>query len=256
LSFRSVEEGTGNSIDIYKYDSYYRHLVLWDENDLEIVGAYRIGECAQIVKDKGVNGLYSSTLFKFEKTLIDQLPEAIELGRSFVQPRYWGKRSLDYLWFGIGAYLRHNPQIKYLFGPLSLSQAYSRQPAELILSFYSQQFEAKKKMASALKPFELSPQVLAIANEDFADDYKASYKRLNKKLKHYGVKVPTLYKQYSEICKPGGCQFIAFNIDANFSYCIDSLILVDLGEIKEKRKQRYFGEISGENKNDEEKKTA
>jgi len=256
LSFRSVEEGTGNSIDIDKYDSYYRHLVLWDENDLEIVGAYRIGECAQIVKDKGVNGLYSSTLFKFEKTLLDQLPEAIELGRSFVQPRYWGKRSLDYLWFGVGAYLRYNPQIKYLFGPLSLSQAYSRQPTELILSFYNKQFEAKENMASALKPFELNPQVLAIANEEFADDYKTSYKRLNKKLKHYGVKVPTLYKQYSEICKPGGCQFIAFNIDAEFNYCIDSLILVDLEKIKEKRKQRYFEGISSENKNIEEKKTA
>ena len=256
LSFRSVEEGTGNSMDIDKYDSYYRHLVLWDENDLEIVGAYRIGECATIVKEKGLDGLYSSTLFKFEETFVDHLPKAIELGRSFVQPRYWGKRSLDYLWFGIGAYLRHNPKIKYLFGPLSLSQAYSRPPTELILSFYNQQFSAKPKMASALKPFELTPQVLAIANEDFADDYKSSYKRLNKKLKHYGVKVPTLYKQYSEVCKPGGCQFIAFNIDAEFNYCIDSLILVDLEQIKEKRKKRYLGEISNENKSIEEKKTA
>ncbi len=29
----------------------------------------------------------------------------IELGRSFIQPRYWGRRGLDYLWSGIGAYL-------------------------------------------------------------------------------------------------------------------------------------------------------
>ncbi|GAA0418661.1 lysophospholipid acyltransferase family protein [Cocleimonas flava] len=256
LSFRSVEEGTGNSIDIDKYDSYYRHLVLWDDNDLEIVGAYRIGECAKIINDKGVAGLYSSTLFRFEEAFTDHLPEAIELGRSFVQPRYWGKRSLDYLWFGIGAYLRHNPNIKYLFGPLSLSQAYSRQPTELILSFYNLQFSAKQRMASAMKPFELTPQVLAIADEDFSGEYKTSFKRLNKKLKHYGVKVPTLYKQYSEICKPGGCQFIAFNIDAEFNYCIDSLILVDLEQMKEKRKKRYLGDISNENKNIEEKKTA
>ncbi|KAG1652869.1 hypothetical protein GQR58_026021 [Nymphon striatum] len=95
-----------------------------------------------------------------------------------------------------------------------------------------------------------------LAHENFSDKYKASYKQLNKKLKEYGVKVPALYKQYTEICKPGGCQFIAFNIDADFNYCIDSLILVDLGKIKEKRKQRYFETISGNNKNVEEKKTA
>jgi len=38
LSFRAVGEGTGRKRDIDKYDSYYMHLILWDEDDLEIVG--------------------------------------------------------------------------------------------------------------------------------------------------------------------------------------------------------------------------
>lgn len=127
LTFRTVEEGTGKVTDIDQYDTYYRHLVLWDDDDLEIVGAYRIGECKSILEDRNEEGLYTSTLFDFKQPLKDCLPDAIELGRSFVQPRYWGKRSLDYLWFGIGAFLRQNPEIKYLFGPVSLSQAYPRQ---------------------------------------------------------------------------------------------------------------------------------
>ncbi len=251
LTFRTVEEGTGKVTDIDHHDTYYRHLVLWDEADLEIVGAYRIGECKKIIQEKGEEGLYTSTLFNFESTLIDDcLPGAIELGRSFVQPRYWGKRSLDYLWFGIGAYLRQHPEIKYLFGPVSLSQSYSNQSKDIILAFYQQQFGSDKSMAKAKKPYKISYENKKLAALEFSGDYKESYRKMNKMLKKMGVKVPTLYKQYSELCDDKGCQFIAFNIDPNFNNCIDSLILVDLDRIKAQKKYRYIGEIT--NTSDEE----
>lgn len=37
-TFRFVGEGTGHCKDIDDFDRYYRHLILWDETDLEIVG--------------------------------------------------------------------------------------------------------------------------------------------------------------------------------------------------------------------------
>lgn len=244
LTFRTVEEGTGSALDIDSYDVYYRHLVLWDEHDLEIIGAYRLGECKKIVQDKGIAGLYTSTLFDLHPSIQNRLPETIELGRSFVQPRYWGKRSLDYLWFGIGAYLRAHPNIKYLFGPVSLSQAYPQSSKEIIIAFYNKQFGSHEQMASAKIPFEISSKAQQLANNEFADDYKNSYRQLNSQLKTLGVKVPTLYKQYTELCETGGCQFIAFNIDPAFNYCIDSLILVDLDKIKPRKKERYIGSLA------------
>ncbi|WP_233144511.1 lysophospholipid acyltransferase family protein [Methyloprofundus sedimenti] len=105
LTFRTVEEGTGENQDIDKYDVYYSHLVLWDEHDLEIVGSYRIGDGNRIMQTMGVEGFYTNTLFALTAEFQSYLPHSIELGRSFVQPRYWGQRSLDYLWYGIGAYL-------------------------------------------------------------------------------------------------------------------------------------------------------
>lgn len=243
LSFRTVEEGTGKVSDIDQYDCYYRHIVLWDEDDLEIVGAYRIAECKKIIENDGSQGLYTQTLFDFKESLNELLPDAIELGRSFVQPRYWGKRSLDYLWFGIGAYLRQHPEIKYLFGPVSLSTAYSPQSQNIIIAFYQQQFGTDEKMAVAKTPYLISDESTLIAEQEFSGDYKHSYRGMNKKLKKLGVKVPTLYKQYSEICEDKGCQFLAFNIDADFNYCIDSLILVDLNKLKANKRARYIGEI-------------
>ncbi len=240
LTFRTVEEGTGENQDIDKYDVYYSHLVLWDENDLEIVGSYRIGDGNGIMQTRGVKGFYTSTLFDLSANFEQFLPYSIELGRSFVQPRYWGQRSLDYLWYGIGAYLRENPNIKYMFGPVSLSNAYPQMAKEVLISFYQQQFASDLQLAKARTPFIVSEAAQKFAQSEFSSDYKTSFKILNSELKKLGVKVPTLYKQYVELCTDKGCHFIDFNIDPDFNNCIDSLVMIELDSITDKKRQRYI----------------
>lgn len=240
LTFRLVEEGTGEAHDLDKYDVYYSHLVLWDENDLEVVGSYRIGEGQKIMETFGVEGFYTHTLFDLNAKFQTYLPNSIELGRSFVQPRYWGQRSLDYLWYGIGAYLREQPDVKYLFGPVSMSNAYPHLAKEVIISFYQQQFSSELELATAKQPFIVSEKAQQFAATEFNDDYKTSFKILNNELKKLGVKVPALYKQYVELCTEKGCHFIDFNIDPDFNDCIDSLVMVELDKIKPKKRQRYI----------------
>jgi putative hemolysin len=244
LTFRSVEEGTGLRLDLDDYDRYYRHLVLWDEENLDIVGAYRIGDGASILAERGVDGFYSHSLFEFQEPMLGYLPNSIELGRSFVQPKYWGLRSLDYLWYGIGAYLRHYPQVRYLFGPVSLSAAYPIEAQQKIVGFYSRQFGSFQSYAKPRSPFELSQQACEQVEADFSQDYATSFKRLTYQLDQLGVKVPTLYKQYSELCDDKGCHFIGFNIDTQFADCIDGLIWVELDKVKPKKKQRYLSELN------------
>lgn len=240
LTFRTVEEGTGSAYDLDKYDASYRHLVLWDEEDLEIVGSYRLGECHKIVEQQGIPGLYTSTLFDLKSEIHPYLDNALELGRSFVQPRYWGKRSLDYLWYGIGTYVNRHPETKYLFGPVSLSDAFPTRAKELIVAFFQAQMGSNQDLATGKRPFVPSPEIKAIAEQDFDEDYTTSYKKLNILLSEEGVKVPTLFKQYAELCEPGGCRFIDFSIDPDFNDCIDSLILVEIDKIKPKKQTRYL----------------
>jgi len=240
LTFRTVEEGTGEDQDIDQYDVYYSHLVLWDENDLEIVGSYRIGDGRTIMGTMGVKGFYTDTLFNLSAEFQQYLPHSIELGRSFVQPRYWGQRSLDYLWYGIGAYLRENPDIKYMFGPVSLSNAYPQVAKDVLISFYKQQFGSDLQLAKARTPFIVSEAAQKFAQSEFSGDYKTSFKILNSELKKLGVKVPTLYKQYVELCTAKGCHFIDFNIDPDFNNCIDSLVMIELECITEKKRRRYI----------------
>ena len=54
------------------------------------------------------------------------------------------------------------------------------------------------------------------------------------------LSVPTLYKQYTEVCESGGVQFAGFNIDANFANCVDGLIIVDLNQLKQSKRERYI----------------
>ncbi len=240
LSFRKVNEGVNKKRDLDQYDQYYKHIVLWDEEDLEIVGAYRIGYGKYINEKYGKDGFYSNTLFKFQDNFDKYLDESIELGRSFVQPKYWGTRALDYLWYGIGAYLKHNPDIKYMFGPVSLSANYPQYAKELLIDFYSTYFKSNQRLVEANIPFEYETTSIAMENPFLFDDYKEDFKTLKNKLRNMDLTVPTLYKQYGDLCEEGGIKFHSFNVDPDFSNCIDSFILVEIAKVKESKKQRYM----------------
>lgn len=251
LSFRQVQEGTGRALDIDRYDRYYRHLILWDEEELEIIGSYRIGEAAKILKKYGESGLYTHSLFEFTPALISKLEHAIELGRSFIQPRYQGKHALDYLWYGIGAYLYQHPEVRYMLGPVSLSTALPEPIQKTIASFYSRLLGSCEVLATPRLPFawEESENVIDALEVSSDEEYKQAYAILKEKLGQAGAKVPILYKQYVELCNHGGCQFLGFNVDPNFSNCVDGLILVHIEAIKEKKYQRYIQSHAAMTKN-------
>ena len=240
-SFRKVGEGSGKHKDLDKYDEYYQHLVLWDDQDLEVVGAYRLGECNWILSWIGKEGLYLNELCEMHDDHDQYLMEAVELGRSFVQPRYWGSRALDYLWQGIGAYLHHNPQIRYLTGPVSISATYPQNARDAIVYFYSHYFAPKEQSLQARSPYKLSNDTNKEFEELFdGNDYKVAFTQLKSYLAAFDVNVPTLFKQYSDLCDEGGVTFFDFGIDSDFNDCVDGYLLVDRKLMKEAKQKRYI----------------
>lgn len=238
IAFRAVDEGSGKRRDTDRYDDDYLHLILWDDDDLEIVGAYRFMPTAMQIAQRGVEGLYSHSLFHYDQQMEEVLEHGIELGRSFIQPRYWGRRGLDYLWSGIGAYLARYPHYRYLFGPVSISGGLPPAARDLLVAFYRLWFPASHPLAASRQPYPASlPDVLAqFGGVDYAEDLT----RLKSLLGNLGCGIPPLYKQYSELCEPGGVQFIDFGSDPAFSHCVDGLVLVDLCYLKASRYQRYI----------------
>ncbi|RZV15966.1 GNAT family N-acetyltransferase [Aliarcobacter butzleri] len=240
ISFRKVGEGVNKKRDIDKYDVYYQHIILYDKNELEIVGAYRIGNSDMIFKEFGTKGFYSNTLFQFNDEFMFYLQNSIELGRSFVQPKYWGTRALDYLWYGIGAYVKANPNIKYMFGPVSISGAFPAIAKDMLVFYYNYYYSSEKNLVEARTPFSYSSHIHDIKEFFTLEDKKRDFKSLKIALSNIGVNVPTLYKQYSELTLEDGVKFLDFNVDKNFGDCIDSFILVEIDKIKDSMKQRYM----------------
>ncbi len=241
FTFRKVEEGTGKKRDKDDYDYYYKHIVLWDDKALEIAGAYRIAESNVVYKDYDVEGFYTDSLFGFDAKFEKYLNNSIELGRSFVQPKYWGSRALDYLWQGIGAYLYQNPHIKYMFGAVTLSGSMPKSAQELIIYYYNKYYGNHHALLQPKNKFQFSKNALEELEMIFDGvDAKENFRILRDQLDYYGGAVPTLYKQYADLCDEGGISFMGYNVDKDFGDCVDSFILVEIDKIKEKKRERYI----------------
>lgn len=241
LTFRAVGEGSGLPRDIDRFDRDYLQLVLWDPQELEIAGAYRLGDACALVEQGGMSALYTDTLFAFGPGMQPYLQEGLELGRSFVQPRYQTRQSLDYLWLGIGAFLRRYPGYRYLFGPASISRLYGDEAIAQLMSYYSAHYAQLALDVEPRTPF-IPPAGLQTLFAKGAEQANADadFKVLQDTLAATGLRVPTLFKHYAQVAEPAGVAITAFNVDRNFGNCVDGLVLVDLAHMKPRKRKRYL----------------
>lgn len=243
MTFRLVGEGSGMPRDIDRFDRDYHQLVLWDDTEREIVGAYRLGDAATIVQTRGIQGLYTHSLFEFGDGMLPYISEGLELGRSFVQPKYQTRHALDYLWYGIGAYVRKYPRFRYLFGPASISRFYGQKAIARIAYFYSSYYDQRNLGVTPRNPFVIDSDTTAELAAEFSGvDAEQDFKSLRDALAETGLPVPTLYKHYSQATEPEGVVFTAFNIDAAFGDCVDAFVLADLTKLKPRKRKRYLGD--------------
>lgn len=244
ITFRKVGEGTGKNKDQDFYDQHYHHLILWNPLEAEIIGAYRLGIVRDILEKHGFDGLYSSELYFFDEEFMPEMNAALELGRSFIQQKYWRTMSLDLLWQGIGIFLSKNPHIRYLFGSVSISNNYNDFAKSAIVSYYKNWFGSNKSYVHGKNKFEISTKDSAEIQSIFKGvDYTEDFRLLKNELKNFGLTVPVLFRQYTELCEFGGAKFLEFNIDTGFSNCVDGFIVLDSNYFKESKLSRYRTKI-------------
>ncbi len=241
LTFRKVGEGTGTRRDLDAHDPHYEHLVLWDARALRIVGSYRFGHGGRLIAERGLAGLYTSGLFQYSPALESRLSQGLELGRSFIAPAYWRSRALDQLWQGIGLYLQRHPELRYLFGPVSMSVSLPREAREWIAAAHRHYFGAPG-LAAARQPFVISAEVSRGVRAALQGlDAAAGLGKLKHHLDALGVSLPVLYRQYVDLVEPAGVQFLDFGEDPGFSGCVDGLVMLDLAALKPAKRARYLG---------------
>ncbi|MBI4902582.1 MAG: lysophospholipid acyltransferase family protein [Acidobacteria bacterium] len=239
ITFRAAGEGTGKNSDLDSFDLHYHHLFLWNETKREVVGAYRLAATDEVLPRKGIDGLYTSTLFRYDETFLRRMGPAIELGRSWIRSEYQRSfSSLLLLWKGIGKYIAAHPEHKVLFGPVSISNRYQPISQQLMISFLEKHawLEEWSQLVRTRNPFrkraaEPGPQLWRACD---AIDHLAD---LVSDVEPNGEGVPVLLRQYLKL----GGRLLAFNVDPEFSNVVDGLIVVDLMRTEPKLLERYLG---------------
>ena len=241
VAFRMVGEGTGKKRDLDKYDEYYQHLILWNKQSVDLVGAYRLGDCKSLIDEYGLNSLYTSTLFDFEPEIKPYLENALELGRSFVNPKYWGKSSLAYLWQGIGCYMENNPNVRYMIGPVSMSDRFPRELRNKLIYFFSKYYSGDELLAKPKNVYTLNELEKRVLDIEFSElDSEQGMAHLIEEFKAAGHTFPVLFKQYTSLFEEGGFRILSFSVDPDFGNCIDGLILADMTKMKADKRRRFF----------------
>jgi putative hemolysin len=244
ITFRRAGEGTGKTRDLDSFDEYYWHVLLWHKAKQELVGAYRAGNTKDILAERGVTGLYTSTLFRYDARLFEKLGPALELGRSFVRPEYQRQYApLLLLWKGIARLVATRPEIPVLFGAVSISNDYNQASREMIYRFFESRMreddlagliEPRRKFRPALlRPWDCRAMCRALRDLD-----ELSQPITDVELDGKGL--PILLRQYAKI----GGKLLGFNVDRKFSNVLDGLVVVDLRHTDPTVLERYMGKES------------
>ena len=243
ITFRAAGEGTGQAIDHDRYDLTYRHLFVWNHATSEVVGAYRIGDVPELLQRFGADGLYTTSLFRFQNGFFARLGPALELGRSFVRLEYQRQFTpLLLLWKGICTLVARRPQYKMLIGAVTMSNQYSAGSRELMARY----FEMRGHTGGLLSPVRPRHKLrgarlqkhdcatlcaLVPAAEDLSIPIRD--------LELDGKGLPVLIQQY---VKMGG-KLMAFSVDPRFGDALDAFVQLDLTAAPPRALARYMGQL-------------
>ncbi len=211
IAFRAAGGGTGMALDLDEFDTEegaYKQLIVWNPEAEEIIGGYRylMGTEAKMDKE-GQPILATAHMFKFsEKFIKEYLPYTIELGRSFVTLEYQSTRAgakglfaLDNLWDGLGALTIIMPNVKYLFGKMTMYPSYNRRGRDMILYFLNKHFEDKDRLIIPAKPLLLEMSTEELESIFSEENFKEDYRILNREVRSLGLNIPPLVNAYMNL---------------------------------------------------------
>jgi putative hemolysin len=246
VTFRAIGEGTNNSIDIDRFDEYYHHMFLWDNEAKVIAGAYRMGLGSEIYAKYGIDGFYLQDLFRFEPELFGMMSQSIEMGRAYIIKEYQQKpMPLFLLWKGIVHTTLRHPEHKYLIGGVSISNQFSNFSKSLMIEFMKSNYW-DPYVAQYVRPKKEFKVKLKDADKEFVfDETQADLNKFDKLIDEVepgSLRLPVLIKKYIK----QNAKVIAFNVDPLFNNSVDGLMYIKIADLPESTVKPVMEEFQAE----------
>jgi len=248
ISYRAGGGATGNEMDMDDMDTMahpYHQLIVWDPVRQQIIGGYRYLFGSEAELHDGQPYITSAHLFRYSERFIrDYLPYTIEFGRAFVQPEYQTREAgvkalfaLDNIWDGIGALVYNNPQLKYMFGKVTIYPDYNPTARELIYAYLERYHRGEEGLFEPYKA--VSNQFTDFSQLPFKGDGKQeNYHILQHAIREQGSVIPPMFSAYLNLTNE--LQFFGNAINDELSDVYESGIMVDISTIWPEKKERYI----------------
>lgn len=248
VSFRAAGGGTGKDCDLDEFDfgpSAYKQLIVWHPEGREIIGGYRYILTRDARQENGEYHLATTEIYEFSERMKNHyFLKTIELGRSFVQPKYQpsaenrkGLFSLDNLWDGLGALIINYPEMEYFFGKVTMYTHFNKEARDLILAFMHHYFPDPENLIRVDNPVNIEHDTSEFIASLAGLDYKQGHHLLNSMVRDLGENIPPLFNSYMNTSPT--MKTFPTCINSHFGDVEETGIMVTIKDIYETKKDRH-----------------
>jgi len=248
ITFRKSGGGTGNKIDLDKFDTSkncYQQLIVWSPEYEEIIGGYRYILCKNAIHENKIS-LSTCTYFKFTQCFIEKyLPTTIELGRSWIQPIFQpsnnprkGLFALDNIWDGLGAVVLLHPDIEYFFGKVTMYTNYNKEARDFLLHFLHNYFPDNENLIEPHDPIDQNYNKIEFDSLIKNLNFKDGFKILNSFVKQRGEFIPPLVNIYMNLSPT--MKTFGTSVNREFGNVEETGILIKFADIYKEKVDRYI----------------
>ncbi len=261
MTFREAGGGTGKAVDIDDYDRgdfAYKQLIVWDPTEQEILGGYRFHICDEMnCSDNDGIKLATAKLFHFSSRFREEyLPYTIELGRSFVQPKYQNTNrmskalyALDNLWDGLGTLVIDYPEKKYFFGKVTMYKNYNQRARNLILYFLEKHFSDNEELVLPIVPLDAHINKVEMEKIFVNNNYMDDYRVLSQNVRAFGENIPPLINAYMNLSP----SLRTFGTVSNpyFGNVEETAIMITINDLYKQKVERHISSYTPNEKLDD-----
>jgi hypothetical protein len=258
VTFRAAGGGTGLSVDIDSFDisdNPYQQLIVWDPIEKEILGGYRYHLCDDLTfNEHGDADLATTELFNFSPKFVeDYVPKMIELGRSFVQPKYQSTNNLskslyalDNLWDGLGSLIIDFPEKKYFFGKVTMYQNYNQRARNNLLYFLEKHFQDTESLVTPKFPLETNIDREEMKKVFTGTTFMEDYKILSQTVRAFGENIPPLINAYMNLSP--SLKTFGTAMNPYFGDVEETAIMITINDLYHKKVERHVSSYDPDDK--------
>lgn len=258
IAFRAAGGGTGKALDIDEFDTMdvpYKQLIVWNPECNDIIGGYRYLWGREVQMDENGEPRIATAhgMFHFsEKFMTEVLPYTVELGRAFVALEYQSTRmgskslfALDNLWDGLGALTVVIPEVKYLFGKVTMYPSYLTKARDMILYFLKKHFPDPDRLVTPVTPLRIETDEAELATLFCKDNFNEDYRTLKQEVHKFGLVIPPMVNAYMGLSPT--MKIFGTAVNKDFGNVEETGLLIAVDELRDDKRMRYIESFAKEN---------